>query len=54
MTRSTVFDDALMRHAESHPRLRLAIELVPLNDGFVPDRRRSRRNRPSFALGLPP
>jgi hypothetical protein len=54
MTRSTVFHDALMRRAQSPPRLRLAVELVPLNDGFVPEHRRSRRNRPSFALVLPP
>jgi hypothetical protein len=53
MTRSTVFDDALMRHAASHPRLRHAVEIVPRNDGFVPDRPRRRRIRPSFALGLP-
>ncbi len=34
-----VFGDALMRLAESHPRLRLAVEVVPPNDGFVPDPR---------------
>src|SRR5258708_35566153 len=34
-----VFGDALMRLAQSHPRLRLAVEVVPPNDGFVPDPR---------------
>jgi hypothetical protein len=32
----TVFDDALIRHAGSHPRLRQRVEVVPSNDGFVP------------------
>jgi hypothetical protein len=35
----TVFGDALIRRSEGHPRLRLPVEVVPSNDGFVPARR---------------
>jgi hypothetical protein len=35
----TVFDDALIRRAEGHSRLRLPVEVVPPNDGFVPTSR---------------
>ncbi len=46
-------DDAHMRREESHRRLRLAVEVVPLNYGFVPDLRREGRDSASLALGLP-
>src|SRR5260370_29873723 len=45
--------DACMRLAESPPRLRLAVEVVPSNDGFVPDSRLGLRISLSLALGLP-
>jgi hypothetical protein len=47
-------DDACMRHAGSPPRLRLPVEIVPSNDGFVPYLRQGRRNRAPLALVLPP
>ena len=32
----TVLDDAYIRRADGHRRLRPAVEVVPPNDGFVP------------------
>src|SRR5260370_1650487 len=45
--------DACMRLAESPPRLRLAVEVVPPNGGFFPDSRLGLPISPSLALGFP-
>ena len=54
MSLVTVLNDVHMRVADGHPRQRVDVEVVPPNDGFVPEGCRGLRKRALIELGLPP